>query len=269
MPQRGTIKELSTALFQCWRPDEFFVIFTAYLDESGTHGGSPHTIMAGAFGSARQWTAFEYKYNAMRQKYQFRYFHAKEFKDTDGQFKTWSRQNKKDFAFEFSDLMGDTLGSMFHSFLNREDYNKYYKFPPLSGKHRWDTEYAVCFRALVDLLMDEMVKRNHKKNVLHIVMERGAKHSGDALRVFNWVKDDLQPKYGHLLGSMSFDEKKSCPYLATADFLAYSRNIFRQRLDDGKKMAVSDELRAPIWDIEIKEPILTFLRRQVLRSRGR
>jgi hypothetical protein len=87
----GAIANLSVALFREWRPERLFVIFTAYLDESGTHGGSPITLMSAFLGSARQWQNFEKDYVKLRRIYGFSVFHAKDWRDTDGEFEGWSR----------------------------------------------------------------------------------------------------------------------------------------------------------------------------------
>jgi hypothetical protein len=48
------VRELCVVLEHRWRPQELFVLFTAYLDESDTHGTAPTVIMAGFLGHARQ-----------------------------------------------------------------------------------------------------------------------------------------------------------------------------------------------------------------------
>ena len=42
----GSIGEVCVALEHRWNPDARFVIFTAYFDESDTHGPEPAIIMA-------------------------------------------------------------------------------------------------------------------------------------------------------------------------------------------------------------------------------
>ena len=101
----GAIANLSVALFREWRPERLFVIFTAYLDESGTHGGSPITLMSAFLGSARQWQNFEKDYVKLRRIYGFSVFHAKDWRDTDGEFEGWSRQKKNSLSGIFLKLL--------------------------------------------------------------------------------------------------------------------------------------------------------------------
>jgi hypothetical protein len=66
------------------------VILTGYLDESGTHDGSPVTVMGGMLANARQWEAFEQNFRKAKAKHGFRIFHTKKFKKRDGDFKGWT-----------------------------------------------------------------------------------------------------------------------------------------------------------------------------------
>jgi hypothetical protein len=45
------------------------LIYTAYLDESGTHGGSPATVMGGVMASARQWADFAKQFDRVKKGY--------------------------------------------------------------------------------------------------------------------------------------------------------------------------------------------------------
>jgi hypothetical protein len=47
-------------------------VYTAYLDESGTHGGSPITVMGGVLARAEQWRGFEKKFAAVQSQYGFK-----------------------------------------------------------------------------------------------------------------------------------------------------------------------------------------------------
>ncbi len=65
--------------------------YTAYLDESGTHDGSPITIMAGVLGRADQWKKFQAKFDAVKARHGFEIFHTKKFKSRTGDFKGLTR----------------------------------------------------------------------------------------------------------------------------------------------------------------------------------
>jgi|ERR1700704_116546 hypothetical protein len=72
-----------------WQQDEIFVIFTAYFDESDTHGAAPNAVMVAFLGRALQWQRFEKRLAKLQKRYGFRVFHAKEKRKT-GDFTGWS-----------------------------------------------------------------------------------------------------------------------------------------------------------------------------------
>ncbi len=56
----------------------------AYFDESGTHGGSLHTVMAGFAGTPEQWEAFIPEWQSVLEKYGRRSLHMKRLKFDSG-----------------------------------------------------------------------------------------------------------------------------------------------------------------------------------------
>jgi len=73
MRRPGFTRELCSALAHRWQPERIFMfVYTAYLDESGTHGGSEVTIMGGMLARAEQWERFQKAYNELKKKCGFR-----------------------------------------------------------------------------------------------------------------------------------------------------------------------------------------------------
>jgi hypothetical protein len=85
------VRELCIALNHRWELDAIFFLFTAYFDESDTHGPAPNLIMAAFLGSARQWELFGRKIRALQRRDGFKVFHAKDFKAGAGEFRGRSR----------------------------------------------------------------------------------------------------------------------------------------------------------------------------------
>ncbi len=90
MSGSNCIRDLCVALFHRWEPERTFVIFSAYLDESGTHGSSPVTVMAGFMGTAREWQIVERRLRALQDELWFSIFHATDFRTGSGAFRGWS-----------------------------------------------------------------------------------------------------------------------------------------------------------------------------------
>jgi len=63
------------------------MIYTAYLDESDTHGNSPTIVMVGVLGYLHQWNLFKLRLQSIRKKHNFNIIHATELKRKKGEFK--------------------------------------------------------------------------------------------------------------------------------------------------------------------------------------
>ena len=100
----GSIRELSFALFHRWEPERIFVILTSYFDESGTHAGSPATVMAGVMGNVAQWNRFERGIATLKWKHGFRILHTKDFKQRTGEFSGWSPERCLRLIDEMADI---------------------------------------------------------------------------------------------------------------------------------------------------------------------
>lgn len=138
--------ELSVALFRRWKPGRIYSILTAHMDESGTHGGSPATIMAAAMANARQWQVFEDKMKAMKREHGFKVFHATEFRKGDGDFKGWSDEKCQAFLRDFGSA-GSGLMELVTTILPNAYYEAHYKRTSDDPrKLRLDTAHALCFR---------------------------------------------------------------------------------------------------------------------------
>jgi hypothetical protein len=92
-------------------------VYTAYLDESGTHDGSPLTVMGGILARAEQWQSFEKKFAAIQSQYGFRVWHTKKFKKKAGDFRGWTDEKcdalywslRDVTAFGLTDVISITL----------------------------------------------------------------------------------------------------------------------------------------------------------------
>lgn len=194
---------------------------TAYLDESGTHGDeSPSMIMAGYIADSAQWTAFEKEFREHLAAYGVDVYHAKKLRGSKGPFKGWAIEKKGKFHQEMVGIIDRNLVMGFAATLSPKDYYAFYKDEANPPQIREDTQYSVCFRACL-LFATKYALSNRHKGELNLVLESGAKNSGDAVRLFHEFKADLKPQYHGLLGAISLDSKEACPMLAPADMLAH------------------------------------------------
>jgi hypothetical protein len=216
----GFIHDLTLALAHRWEPERQFVIFTAYFDESNTHGKSPTIVMAGWLGSARQWELFERRFNGLRRKYGFEVLHAKKLRAGQGEFKDWSISKRRALVDDLTEIMRINLTEGACFALDHAQYTKGYRSTSLPRGMHMDSQYGACFRVCMSRLIDvvDEARTNHKLNV---VVELGHRNIGDIGRIFKEMRDDLCDSGKDLLGTISFADKKSASPLMAADFLAH------------------------------------------------
>lgn len=282
----GFVRQLCTALAHRWEPERLFVILTAYFDESGTHGGngtpenpaSRTIVMAGMMGTAAQWVRFEAAYSNLRRTYGFDVLHMLDFKKVQKKFAGWDDHKRVAFLRDFGAIIeaGQLMeGVTFR--LDREDYRFQY-IADRPRKPRLDTEYGLCFRnCLLHLLVEAERRLGHDarwdKTKLHVVLESGHEHGGDAIRVFNESKDEFAKAGNNTLATITFAGKKECAPLAVGDFLAYvTWSLDQVHRSSG---APAEQFfghgvnrRSNITHIRFQEKGLTNIRARLIRNRG-
>jgi hypothetical protein len=198
-----------------------FMILTGYYDESGTHSGAPLTVLAGFVGPIEEWANLSREWGKVMRKYGITHVRAKELFHKQKQFKGWK---DKQVTHLWSDMLY-VLQEQKEIFASKtvvldEDYRMFYVSDGPARRERLDTKYALCFRSL--LYFNPLFHRMFYANgSINFVLEAGHKNAGDALRVFNELKDDPNYKARDAIGYMAFGKKRDEPGLQAADALAY------------------------------------------------
>ena len=76
---------------------------------------------------------------------------------------------------------------------------------------------------------------------LHVVLEDGHKNAGDAVRMYNWAKN--RTIAAHALAGLTFDNKRTCLPLASADlfaYLAWGKEVGQKPIGIAKKRIKSE-----------------------------
>ena len=235
------------------------MIITAYLDESGTHNGSPVTVMAGFLGNAEQWESFGRGLRLLQERYGFTVFHATEFKHGRGEFRGWSDIKCLSLVKEMSELAAKELMAGASMVLDNDDYKRYQQ-APRARKVRIDTAYGLCFRAcLVHFLeiLDGVPSNDDQPTKLHVVVESGHRHFGDADRVFNEVKRAVSALMRKApLGSITSMDKESCQPLMVADFLAHTEFMQHDKVRPIEpSIIITEEMKSGASLTRLKMPL--------------
>ncbi|MGC2221116.1 MAG: hypothetical protein WA624_01465, partial [Methylocella sp.] len=174
------VGEFCIALDHRWKPNELFVIFTSYFDETDTHGPSPTVILAGYVGHAYQWRQFERKLARIKEQYGFNIFHAKEFKPSitggrSGQFYGWSDEKCDQLISDLTDMLRKTITQGITISLSNDRYLNEYRSPPIPKTMHIDSQYGACFRVCLGQLLRLMAERRNRDR-MHVVFESGHKN---------------------------------------------------------------------------------------------
>jgi hypothetical protein len=214
------ISELCVALEHRWKPEEIFLLFTAYFDEADTHGAAPPMVMAAFLGYARQWKLFQRRLKNIQQEEGFKIFHGKEVRAL-GQFKAMR------IVHRLTTLVKEELTEGACIYLEHARYMNEYRASPTPTGISLDSQYGVCFRMLLRHLVNVVVA-DGKKHRLHVVVERGHNKSLNTETIFNKMKQTLKARGIDLLGTWTLAAKEEAPPLMAADLLAHTYALMRR-----------------------------------------
>lgn len=219
----GYIRELCLALEHHWEPELPFLLFTAYFDESDTHGVAPTVIIAAFLANARQWEMFGRKIRGLQRREGFTVFHAKDFRALRGEFEGWSTSKCARLVNDLAVAIRDNLTEGVTIALPRALYEAEYRSPPIQ-KVRLDTQYALCFRVCLRRAI-QVVIADRKKHKIHIVIESGHKNVYDSCRVFDELKSEYAALGIDILGDVVVAKKSERMELMIADFQAHASHL--------------------------------------------
>jgi len=209
------------------------VIFTAYFDESDTHGPSPTIILSAHVGHAFQWRRFQAKLDKIQKKYGFKIFHAKHFKAKAGEFAGWSDEKQSALIHDLVELVRKTLTGGLTVFLEHSRYINEYRAPPIPKKMHLDSQLGVCFRACMRHLI-EIVENNNYRDRLNIVMERGHPNVFDCERILNELRENYKIAGRDFIGTFTVASKGQCAPLMVADMLGSVHSMARAAVSRGE-----------------------------------
>jgi hypothetical protein len=240
--------------------------FTAYFDESGTHAGSPVSVMAGFVGDARQWRKFEKRAAKLFRRFRVDVFHTIDVRRTDKDFAGWTVDRKIEFLDEFQHIINDTLQSGVSSVIRDADY-QYYVDLRWPKKTRHDSKYAIMFRGCLSQIIDSVGNiPNQKEPRLHIVLEDGHTNAQDAGRVYNWAQGRIGQS--RALAGLTFGNKSNCLPLAAADLFAYSAwgsEVGQKPIGIPREPTKSEaSYRSNSWRVDLNRDSLNSLHEQAI-----
>jgi len=217
----GPTASLALALFHRWEPQRGFVIYTAYIDVSGGHDGSPCMIMGGYIGRLGQWANLDHKFGALLKRNGLTYHHTKKMIHREGEYAGWSRERASRYINKVGRIIDKNTICGFTVRMRHEDFEKHYQAGDRPRKLRLDGKYGVCFRLFLSY-MPRMLDHSLKDIELHIVLESGDAGIGDSERIFGLYKKEAPPALANIVKSRIIGDKKDYYGLQIADWGAYA-----------------------------------------------
>jgi hypothetical protein len=200
-------------------------MFKMYVDESGTHAGSPIVTVAGYVARPRVWEKFTRRWNA--RKGTVKVYHAVDCANSRGEFGGWDSARRNAFVARLlptiaeCGLRGMAVGIDIRAYEAAMD-------PHPDLRKIMGNPYTSCFQwalqGVVDIIQE---KRNTER--LDIIHEQNS-FRADVETTFRYVEEGRANRQGPM--NLGFGTKESDVPLQAADVLAYEAN---KRLRDLSK----------------------------------
>lgn len=194
MNASSEVHSLAPCIYHQWAPHRLFAFMastqlTAYIDESGTHGPSPLTVMAGFVGYADQWDKFDSEWKNLLASNRLDYIHGKELLHGSGQFKDrskWNLDARAALAIHIAPVPLRYARYSISVVLNNRIYDEHYIGSDRKlrkHKHPIDSKYGVCCRIFMSMVANSS-KDMSKTLAKYIWFSRPATRTPGLLKPF-------------------------------------------------------------------------------------
>lgn len=158
--------------------NEPLATFTVYLDESGTHEGSPATVVDGYASSDCRGREFEAEWPSLLTRHGLSTLHTKELNG-------WRQDRRTALVSDVLQLLGRNAlfgtAVIIYEIDYREVYPRGEKIP------FFDTKYGICFRTCM-VKMSKVIRDQWLGQRVSFVLEDGNRNKGNARRIFDLLK---------------------------------------------------------------------------------
>jgi Protein of unknown function (DUF3800) len=210
-------------------------VLQAYLDDSGTHRGSPWCVVAGYFGSERKWNVFDRQWRKVLEKEGIEEFHANRFWSSVGggnvsEYRGWDGQRANGFIGELLKVIQDShrifpvscavLMDEWHKLT--QDERAYLTGAQHDGEGKLLTpgapnkSYFLPFLTAIRTVLDYC----NTGHLVHFLFDENSQLSGYAVQYFREIKKLHLEAYKRM-GEISFVDSKRATPIQAADLLAF------------------------------------------------
>lgn len=192
-------------------------LFTAYLDECGTHDDSDAVVVAGYVSNVTKWTVFSEKWQEALTEAHLDYFHMSDFESYKGQFASWTPEEHKSRLNGFLKIIHDHVILSFGVIVLKKQFDTILSE---GAKRLCGDAYGLasiaCFTNLAKILREPK-----NDGWMDITMEAGAKGHGALHWIFTEGSKDPEWRENNRILALAFRDKRRFLPLQAADILAY------------------------------------------------
>ncbi len=198
------------------------MLLTAYFDESGTHSGSPVSVVAGYVATVIQWRAFESRWSKMLDKAGVEIFHATDLCNSQNEFYGWTEERRRTLIKEAARIIKDqTEIGLGYATLVRD----FEQVIPLGLQEWLGGIYGWCGMGILSFATRWAEEAGYPMPI-NVFLEAGAKGRHQLDRLMGAMANKPESP----IGGWGFQKKSRIVQLQAADFLAYEiyKNIINR-----------------------------------------
>jgi len=244
------------------------IVLRAYIDDSGSHDGAPHCLLAGYWGGTNEWRRFERAWNAAIRDEGVTEFHAKTFWPRIhgkrlGEFKDWTDERHRRFIERLLAIIAShkifpfgfgVLGSDWDK--QTEEYRRV--FCALDHSDCPNDELLKSIYMSFNMCVLRISRYCHPGKIMNFYLDDDPKTSGRMAASFLRIKSQMKGDGSCQIGSLNFSDSKDAAPLQAADLLAYELYRWRKRKDERNDETLRPEMMAALARFRTKDDFWLF-----------
>jgi len=220
------------------RQRKLFVMLRAYMDDSGSHAGSPVSVIAGYFGGVRRWLEFEHRWKSALDREGILEFHARRFRARDadrnrvGDYRGWDNDRANAFKNRLLTAIEDSAVYPFACGVVAEEWKKQElsdqrMFTGATQKFPTGAPTKSIFLAFQKCVFSAISPCKPGIKV-HFVFDQNPQTEAWATICYSEMKRTTPIVQEHG-GDLTFSDSKDAMPLQAADLLAYEAHSYVKR----------------------------------------
>jgi hypothetical protein len=248
-----------------------FVMLRAYMDDSGTHDGSHNCLIAGYWGSLREWARLEKQWKSVLQSEGIEEFKSNEFwprfppeGKRIGPYKTWTDARHRGFIDRLLKIIEDTRVYPFASGFVRTEWDNLDPFLKRVFAGLEDDAKDSDIKSVVfpfTWCVGRIADYCKSDTLMHFVLDDDPRIAKFAAQVYTTLKRETIRDKGVLacvLGDLTFADSRIAVPLQAADLLAYEAHRYAKKAQGDANALMRDEYRRALAHFRTRDDFHLF-----------